>query len=165
MSNIIPAPQSELEIAKQAPVPVVDIGLDREGVIKAAAELGMVVSPDRLMASHTLGRALKQVGVLKIGRTMLMKAADGASTGLDQCEEVMEALEDPEAKASILSTKFGFVRELRENAVAFIRSAELDGNDDSDKKHGVRPFAAGAQAGPVVYAEKAVVNTQVNQTK
>lgn len=140
-----------------------DLGLDNEGIIKAAEELGMTAfKPGRLAASYALGKAIKKAGVLKIGRTMLLKFGDAAATGLDECDEVLEATSDPELKAMILPTKLGFVKQGIEVANSFIRSAELDGNDDSDRPRGVKPFGAGMPAGPVVFAEKAVVNTQIN---
>ncbi len=162
-SNQLPIPRDDTEVAEAVPIEVGDLQLDITGVEEAAKELGMTMwGPSKLRACEAMGGAIKKAGVLKIGRSMLMRAVDGASSGLDQCENILGGSSDPEVKASVLQTKFGFVKELRENATAFIKSAELDGSDDA-KKPLVKPFGAGQMAGPSIVAQQAVVNVTNTQ--
>lgn len=160
MDTLIPIPKNDADVAPQVPVEVEDLKINREGLVKAAKDLGMVAfKPESLLAAHLMGGTFKKVGVIKIGRTWLYKGAEAASTGIDECNEILAATNDPEVKAAVLPSKLGFAKELNAAANNFIRSAELDGNDDSDKKHGIKPFLAGQPAGPVVIAQQAVVNT------
>jgi hypothetical protein len=167
MSNLIPAPKKGQEIAVEADLELVDLGLSSEGVLEAAKEFGLTTfNAAKLSAFYSGGKAMKKVGVLKIGRMMLYKAGEGASTGLDQCEEALGTIQDPESRAAILPTKLGFAKELREVATAFIKSAELDGNDDSDNRGRVKPFPPGSQAGPTIAVQgQAVVTVNNNAEK
>lgn len=161
----IPMPRANEEVAAEVPVIVDDLGLNKGDLEGAAKEFGLTTfRHEKLVASHTLGKAFKKIGVLKMGRSMLYAAAEHAQSGADQCEDILSKSTDMELRASVLPAKLGFTKELRESAIAFIRSAELDGNDDSDRKPGVKPFGAGMQAGPVIIAQQAVVNhtTQEN---
>jgi hypothetical protein len=161
--NLIPVPKDESECAVQAPLGPVDLGISRESLLEVAQELGLKsFTPSKLLAIHSAGTAMKKVGVLKIGRTMLYRAMEGSETGLTQCEEALGSIEDPESRAALLPTKLGFAKELRESATAFIKSAELDGNDDSDNRGKVKPFAPGALAGPVFAVQQAVVTVNNN---
>ena len=161
--NLIPIPKHESDAAVQAEVEMVDLGFPKESIIEAAKEHGLTTFyPDRLTKTYTMGKVIKKVGVLKIGRVWLAKAGEAASVGIDQCEDALGTIEDPESRAAILPTKLGFAKELREVATAFIKSAELDGNDDSDNKGKIKPFASGAPAGPMIAVQQAVVT--VNQS-
>lgn len=160
-ATLLPVPKDDSEMAMQVALEPVDLELDNEGIKKAASELGLMsFKPDRLAAIYSVGKAMKKVGVLKIGRTMLYRAMEGAETGLTQCEDALVSIQDPESRAAILPTKLGFAKELKESAVAFIKSAELDGNDDSDNRGKIKPFGAGMPAGPTIFAQQAVVNTK-----
>lgn len=166
MTQLIPVPKTPSEAALQVPVVVDDLGLDNEGVIQAAKELGMVVSPAKLIASHRLGKAINKTGVLKIGRSRLLKCMDEAESGLEISKEVLGKLTDVEMKASLLPTHLGLIKECRESAVAFTKTAELGDTDGDDKKRSVKPFGAGQPAGPVtVIAQQAVVTTNTSQSQ
>jgi len=165
--SLLPVPKDDSEIAPQAELDVVELGIGQESLLKVAQELGLsTFTPNKLLAVHSAGKVMKKIGVLKIGRTMLYKSMEGSETGLDQCEEALRTIQDPESRAAILPTKLGFAKELRESATAFIKSAELDGNDDSDNRGRVKPFAPGGQAGPVLAVQQAVVTiNHTEQTK
>jgi hypothetical protein len=159
--TVVPVPKDDSQVAPQVPVPVVQFGHADDEIIAAAREHGLVVmTPAKLRAVHVLGSAFKKVGVIKMGRTMLAKAGEAASTGLDECQRILDSSDDLDLKAAVLGSKTTFTKELKEIANSFIRSAELDGNDNDDSKPRVRPFGAGQPAGPVqVIAQQAVVTT------
>lgn len=161
-THIVPIVE-ESELPQPAVCPK-DLGLNSEGVKKAAEKLGLsMLDSDYLLASHTLGNEFKKVGVLKIGRVLVYSAGMHAQKGIEECNDVLESVQDPEIRAGLLPTKLHFVRTLGDMGDRFIRSAELDGNDDTNKSRGIKPFAAGGQAGPVIIANQAVVNNQTNK--
>lgn len=163
MTNLIPVPKDDSEVAVQAELGPVDLGIGRDALMEVARELGYsTFTQSRLLATHSAGTLMKKVGVLKMGRVMLYRSMEGSETGLAQCDEALQSIDDPESRAAILPTKLGFAKELRESATAFIKSAELDGNDDSDNRGRIKPFAPGAQAGPVFAVQQAVVTVNNN---
>lgn len=137
------------------------LDLDYEGVKQAAKDLGMVSFDERsLLASHTLGKAMKRVGAIKIGRTLLLRAADHANNGIEQADAIIETSTDDELKASVLTAKSAMIKAQVEAGEKFIRSAEIDASDDADgKAPGFKPFGVGQ---PVVVAQQAVVNATSN---
>ena len=133
------------------------LDLDYEGVREAAKQLGMASFDEKsLLASHTLGVAMKKVGAIKLGRTLLLRAADHANDGIEQANEIIETSTDDELKASVLSAKAAMIKAQVDAGEKFIRSAEVDASDDADSKpQGFKPFVVGQR---VVVAQQAVVS-------
>lgn len=153
-----------IDISTVPPAPAPDfipdkLDLDLSGVKKAAEQLGMVSFDERsLMASHTLGTALKKIGVLKMGRTILLRAADHAQEGIRQADAIIDSSSDEELKAAVLNAKSSMIKAQVDCGDKFIRSAEIDASDDADSKPPrFKPF--GARQPTVVVAHQAVVNT------
>lgn len=138
------------------------LDLDYAGVREAAKSLGMVSFDERsLIASHTLGKAMKKVGAIKIGRTLLIRAAEHANDGIEQANNIIETTTDDELKASVLTAKSAMIKAQVEAGEKFIRSAEIDSSDDAENKAlGFKPFGARQ----VVVAQQAVVNATTNNS-
>lgn len=134
------------------------LNLDYDGVKRAAAKLGMVSFDEQsLAASHLLGTEMKKVGAIKIGRTILLRAADHAQEGIRQADVLIDTSTDEELKAHVLGAKASMIKAQVECGEKFIRSAEVDASDDADSKpSGFKPFEP---RHPVVIANQAVVNT------
>lgn len=163
----IPAITPGIEIAPNPSFAPDRLDLDYEGVREAAKRLGMGTFDEKsLMASHTLGTAMKKIGAIKLGRTLLLRAAEHANDGIEQANQIIEVSTDDELKASVLTAKASMIKAQVEAGDKFIRSAEVDASDDADAKPvGFKPFVVGQ---PVVVAQQAVVNatttTNIGQT-
>jgi hypothetical protein len=164
VGQIIDVPPGAVPAVNPSFVPDV-LDLDYAGVREAAKKLGMVSFDEKsLLASHTLGKAMKQVGAIKIGRTILLRAADHAQEGIEQANSIIDNSTDDELKASVLTAKSAMIKAQVDAGDKFIRSAEIDASDDAENKGlGFKPFGTRQ---PVVVAQQAVVNaTQNNYAK
>jgi hypothetical protein len=165
-NSIIPVPAPDEAVAQQVPVEVGDLGLDKEGLEQAAAELGLErVKAPRMLAIKKLGEEQRKVGILNIGRYYMVRGAEFAERGAVVCEEILQGSDDPELKAQVVSTQASFSKQLMDIGEKFARTAELIENDGSQDRHRTKPFGAGRWAGPPVAIEQAVVTINQQEKK
>lgn len=156
---LVPIPPDDVALPEQ-PMPTPEsLGLSSEGIKRAAKEMGLhAVTVEKLMASYTLGKAIKQVGALKIGRSILLSANEHSQSAIEQCDKIVDRTTDPALALSALEVKQSFVRVQADVGAKFINSVEVDGSDDAGPASKIRAFEPGQAAGPVVIAQQAVVN-------
>jgi hypothetical protein len=159
--NLIPLPPKDAVLPPRVDVSPDALLLDATGVEKAARKLGLhTVKSDRLLASHELGKALKKVGAIKIGRTILYAAATHSQEAIEQCDGIIDRTQDAELALTALAVKQKLIRGQADVGTKFIKSVELDGSDDFEKGNRLRAVEPGSAAGPLVIANQAVVNTR-----
>lgn len=161
--QLLPLPPEGVKLPVQPPPDPAPLKLDTAGIEAAAKRLGMwTMKADKLAACYSLGKAIKEVGALKIGRTILLAAAANSQESIDKCDEIIDRTTDDALALTALQVKRQYVKSQADVGSKFIESVEVDGSDDAGKQGKVRPFEPGMQAGPVVIAQQAVVNTQPN---
>lgn len=157
--QLMPLPPEGADLPKQELCSPDALQLDVAGVDEAAKAMGLYpVKARKLMAAYTLGKAIKQVGALKIGRTILLAAATNAQQSIESCDDIIENSEDEALILHALDTKQKLIRSQADVGSKFIKSVEVDGSDDAKPQSKIRAFEPGQAAGPVVIAQQAVVH-------
>lgn len=132
---------------------------------KAAAKaLGLsVVKIARLGASKELGAFISQLGVVKIGRTMLATTAEQLQETIVQCDKFLESDDtDPELRAQVIQTKKELLGQYITVANSMIKSAQVDASDGADAALPTLPFMPGAVVVPAHQAQ-VNINTSTKQ--
>lgn len=121
----------------------------------AARALGLsVVKIKRLAASKELGAWVSQLGVVKIGRTMLAMTADQLQETIAQCDKFLaEEGTDPELRAQVIQTKKELLGQYITVANSMIKSAQVDASDGADASLSAMPFMPGQIVIPATNAQ------------
>lgn len=159
--TILPAAPQDTLIPPQPSVTPDDLKLDKAGIEAAAKKLGLTgLKADKLAASYTLGKALKQIGAIKIGRTMLYASATHAQEAMDYCKNILDGSADLELSVNALGIMQKLISTEADVGYKLVKSVEVDGSDDAENGTRLRSFSPGQIAGPTtVIAHQAVVNT------
>lgn len=106
--------------------------MDLEAIEKSCRDLNLTtVDLKKLGQIQGLGRYLKQLGAVAVGRTYLLMALDRISDAVDSCV-VFDALStDPEIKVSILKVRASLLASQISGASRMIQSAKVDASDST----------------------------------
>jgi len=127
---------------------------DPDEVTKAARDFGLVrFSGQHLLASKTLGEAIKQMGAIRVGRSYLLSAADHTAEALAECTRIVSNTDDTRLQTQLLGFKSQLVRTLGDVGNSLIKSAEVDESNGASKPNSARAPRPGAQV-PVVFQQQ-----------
>lgn len=133
------------------------LGIDRRVVEQAAKDFGLKrLNLSGLAAAASMGDAVKKLGALKIGRSIVLLSADRALDGVQDCDTFLETAADEKQKASVLGVKAQLLKIAVQSGTSLIDSASVDQTDDA-KSPGARAPSRGHQV-PVVFAQTANIS-------
>lgn len=125
--------------------------MTQEEAEAAAKRAGFtIVKARKLAGQKELGEFITQQGVVKIGRSMLAFSAENLANSIEQCDELLEKLEDPESRASLMQTKQHLQQSYIKVAESLIKSAEVDASDGADAGVLANSFAPRQSVVPAV---------------
>lgn len=126
------------------PIPTRPSAISNKQAETAAKALGFsVVKVKRLAASKDLGTYISQLGVVKIGRTMLAFTAEQLQDTIEQCNKFLADDSDPELRAQVIQTKKELLGQYITVANSMIKSAQVDASDGADAAIPSTPFLPG----------------------